>query len=97
MEAKQIEIACPCCDSRLTIDVRSQKVLRHLRPEELDATGKPIVKDTDWNEAFDKVRGRSAGVGDKFDQALNRERTRSKDLDDLFDRANDSLDDDEQD
>lgn len=96
MEAKQIEIACPCCNSRLMIDVRSQKVLRHLRPEELDATGKPIVRDADWNEAFNKVRGRSEGVGDKFDQALNRERTRAKDLDALFDRANDSLDDDEE-
>ena len=97
METKQLEIACPCCRSRLLIDVRTGTLLRTLRPEELDATGKPVVGERDWDQALGKVRGRTQEKERKLDDALTRERDRSQHLDDLFRKAHDKLeaDDDE--
>jgi hypothetical protein len=91
MDAKQIEIACPCCKSRLLVDVRTGKLLRTLRPEELDATGKPVVGERDWDQALGKVRERSDQGENKLDSALDRERKRSADLDDLFRQAREKL------
>jgi hypothetical protein len=91
MDAKQIEIACPCCKSRLLVDVRTGKLLRTLRPEELDATGKPVVGERDWDQALGKVRERSDQGESKLDSALDRERKRSADLDDLFRKAREKL------
>lgn len=91
MDAKQIEIACPCCKSRLLVDVRTGKLLRTLRPEELDATGKPVVGERDWDQALGKVRERSHQGESKLDSALDRERKRSADLDDLFRQAREKL------
>ena len=93
MEIKEISVSCPCCESRLAIDVGTRKVMRWARKEELDATGKPVVRAEDWNSAFDKVASRQASATDKFDQALSREQTREQDLDDLFKKAQKKLDD----
>lgn len=97
MDAKQIEIACPCCKSRLLVDLRTGKLLRTLRPEELDATGKPLVGERDWDQALGRVRERSSERGSKLDSALDRERDRSRDLDDLFRKAREKLDDPDED
>lgn len=91
MDTKQIEIACPCCNSRLLVDVRTGKLLRTLRPEELDATGKPVVGERDWDQALGRVRERTDGGENKLDSALDRERKRSSQLDDLFRKAREKM------
>jgi len=93
MEPKEISVSCPCCESRLAIDVRTRKVMRWGRKEELDATGKPIVRSEDWDQAFGRVANRQESATDKFDDALSREKSREKDLDDLFKQAKKKLDD----
>ena len=97
METKQIEIACPCCKSRLLVDVRTGKLLRTLRPEELDATGKPVVGERDWDQALGRVRNRESERTAKLDSALDRERERSRHLEDLFRKASEKLADPEDD
>lgn len=97
MEAKQLEIACPCCQSRILVDVRTGKILRTLRPEELDATGKPVVGERDWDQALGRVRGREEAKDSKLDDALSRERKRSSQLEDLFRKASEKLAEDKPD
>jgi len=92
MDTKQLEITCPCCDTRLTVDVRTGGVVRSRRPEERDETGKPIVREADWSNAFNKVKQRSDGAGSKLDQALQNERDKASRLDDLFRQAKEKLD-----
>jgi len=97
MDTKQIEIACPCCQSRLLVDVRTGKLLRALRPEELDATGKPVVGERDWDQALGRVRDRQGDRASKLESALDRERERSRHLDDLFRKASETLNDPDED
>ena len=84
---KEIEVSCPCCDRRLWIDVRTEKVLRHAAPAELDELGKPKANEASWDEAMGRALGREERAVDKFDDALSRERNRTKDLDELFRKA----------
>ncbi len=90
---KEIEIDCPCCDSRLLIDVRSQKVLRHVPKASLDEFGKPVQDGKRWDSAARTVTDRGLRSEDAFDSALNREKARTRDLDDLFKKAKDKVDD----
>ena len=87
METKQIDVSCPCCNTRLTVDVLTRTVLRHAPPEQLDATGKPVLDENRWVSANEKVAGRKQEAKDKFDAALGKERSREQDLDDLFEKA----------
>ena len=87
METKQIDVTCPCCNVRLTVDVLTRKILKHAPPEQLDETGKPILDEERWGTASEKVSGRRAAALDKFDTAMGKERTRERDLDDLFEEA----------
>lgn len=96
METKQLDVTCPCCQSRLSIDVRTSRILRWNRPEELDETGKPVTKESDWNAANARVEGRLSTAADKFDEGLARERGRERDLDDLFRQASEKLEDDDE-
>ncbi len=91
MDTKQLEITCPCCLSRLSVDTRSGAVLRSLRPEQTDETGKPVVSDADWSQAVDRVKKRSDGAGSKLDAALQKEREKGSRLDDLFRQASEKL------
>lgn len=91
METKEIEIACPCCSTRLTIDVRTSTVLRARRPEELDITGKPKLGEKDWSDALGRVRSRSDEAPSKLDELLAKERDKRSRLDDAFKAANDKL------
>lgn len=84
MSAKEIEITCPCCQSRLAVDVLTAKVMRH------EAGNASATRDT-WASAQDKVRGRTASGLDKLDQALESERGKADRLDDLFRKAKDKL------
>lgn len=96
MEPKEIEVVCPCCASRLSIDVRTQKLVRARRPEEKDPTGRPVVGEGDWTQALGRVREREDRGSSRLDDALDRERRRPGDLDDLFRKAREKLQDDEE-
>jgi hypothetical protein len=91
MESKQIEIACPCCKSRLLVDVRTGQLLRTLRPEEVDEKGKPVVSERDWDDALGRVQGREVSRESKLEEALGRERDKANRLDDLFRKAQEKL------
>ena len=85
---KEIKVECPCCDTTLIVDVRSQKVMRHSAPAELDEFGKPRRGSTAaWDAAEKRIQGAKSRGTDAFDSALGREKARDRDLDDLFDRA----------
>lgn len=89
MESKEVEVTCPCCASRLTVDALTAKVLR-FRPAPA-AGGNPeegrLQVGTDWDSAFGRVRERSQESAEKLESALDRERRRERDLDELFRRA----------
>jgi len=87
MGTKQIDVVCPCCNTRLTVDVLTRKILRHAAPEQIDETGKAVLDPGRWDSATKRVVGRGATSADKFESALGKEKTRSGDLDDLFDKA----------
>ncbi|MEX1025285.1 MAG: hypothetical protein WD226_09425 [Planctomycetota bacterium] len=89
MSDREIEVTCPCCDTVLWIDVRTQKVLRRKAPATTDDFGKPKAS-TSWDEAHERVSDRHGKAKSKFDAGLNREQNRSQDLDDLFRKASES-------
>jgi|SRR5882672_2810815 len=92
MNEKQLEITCPCCSSRILIDVRTGAIVRSRKPEEIDLdTGKPKVGEADWADALGKVRRRTDGAPSKLDDALARERDKGSRLDDLFKKASEKL------
>jgi hypothetical protein len=91
VDTKDVRIDCPCCESRLEIDVRSGKVLRWSKKGESDEAGKPVVRESDWGTASERVAKRLGTATDKFDDSLKREQTRSRDLDDLFRKASKKL------
>jgi hypothetical protein len=93
METKQIEVNCPCCSTRLTIDLRTQKVLRHRPKEQTDDTGKPKVTEADWGDAFGKVKAREENRDDRLGSMLDQERRRPDDLEERFRAAKKKLDD----
>jgi hypothetical protein len=91
MESKDIQVTCPCCESRIEVDARTGTVLRWRRKEELDETGKPIVRESDWRAASERVGKRLGTATDRFEQGLSREKGRADDLDELFRKANEKL------
>ena len=96
MERKQIEIDCPCCTSRILIDVRTGQILRTRRPAATGETGSEGVSQADWQDALGRVRERSSGRDDRLEQALDRERRRERDLDERFEQAKDKAVKDEE-
>ena len=91
MDRKELEVTCPCCASRLVIDLRTERVVRSARPEERDAEGKPKVGESDWRTAMDRVQGRTRSSEDKLNAALDRERNKQSRLDELFRGAKEKL------
>jgi len=91
MDAKQIEITCPCCGSRVLVDVRTEQVLRTRPVAEPDREGRPKVGEADWDEACGRVRTREEQREDRLDSALERERERGSTLDERFRRASEKL------
>lgn len=90
VEIKEVEVTCPCCESRLSVDVRTSQVLRWRAAPKAGEEG-PERKSQDWGAAQKRVEGRLGSAADKFDEGLQRERSREGDLDDLFRKANDKL------
>jgi hypothetical protein len=95
MELKQIEVDCPCCDTRLVIDVRTRTVLRHAPRAAFDESGKPKLDEGRWDQAIDRTATRVDDAGSKLNQALDDELAKEARLDDLFDKANKELRKDE--
>jgi hypothetical protein len=87
METKQIEIDCPCCSTRLTIDVLTRKIMRAVSPAEIDETGKAKLDESRWDDATIRVEERVEDAQDKLESALSDERDKESRLDDLFDKA----------
>ncbi|HUR28853.1 MAG TPA: hypothetical protein VM509_11745 [Planctomycetota bacterium] len=92
METKQIEVVCPCCSNRLTIDLRTEKVMRARPKEQVDETGKPKVGEEDWTQAFGKVKDRETQRDDRLGSMLDQERRRGDDLEERFRAAKKKLD-----
>ena len=91
MTAKEIEVTCPCCDTRLFVDVLTQKVMKTAKPHEIDDTGRVKLDENRWDQASNRVAERNDVGVDKFDKALDAERKRSDRLDDLFRKASDKV------
>ncbi len=89
MEIKDVDVTCPCCGTRITVDVRTRKLLRSRPPKELDESGKPKVGQKDWDQITSNVEGRLGKAADMFEDGLAKEKTREQDLDDLFRKAQD--------
>jgi|RhiMethySRZTD1v2_1073278.scaffolds.fasta_scaffold32127_6 hypothetical protein len=92
MDTKETTVVCPCCESRLEVDVRTGTVVRWRRKGEVDETGKPVLRESDWLSANERVQKRLGTAQDRFDAGVSRERSREKDLDDLFRKASEKLD-----
>jgi len=84
MDPKEVTVSCPCCDSRIVVDVRTATVLTWSRAKEKDSAGRPKVTEQDWDQAAERAKGRLGQGLDKFDKGLKREQDREKDLDDLW-------------
>ena len=67
MDAKEAEVECPCCGSRILFDVRTSNVVRWNRGRELDESGRPKVSEEDWASANARVKGRLDSAADKLD------------------------------
>jgi len=91
MDQKETQVTCPCCESRLEVDVRTGAVVRWRKKGELDETGKPVLREADWTAASERVGKRLGSAADRFEQGLSREKGREKNLDDLFRKANEKL------
>jgi hypothetical protein len=89
MGTKQIDVACPCCGTLLTVDVLTRQVLRQVGPQERDTPGS--ARGERWESAQQNVAGRRATGEDKFDRALGEERGKEARLDELFRKAKDKL------
>jgi hypothetical protein len=84
MSAKQIDVTCPCCSARLSIDVTTGSVMRSRSPEA--SAGGDV-----WGAAQETVRGRTKSGADKLESALEEERGKKDRLDDLFRKAQEKL------
>ncbi len=91
MDTKETKVTCPCCQSRLEVDVRTGTVVRWRKPGELDETGKPVLRESDWQGASERVEKRMGSAAERFEEGLGREKGREKDLDELFRKANEKL------
>lgn len=91
METRQIEVTCPCCQQRLSIDVRTERVMRHWSPKASDEAGKPKVEEKDWDQALSKVKDRETSGTSKLDQFLDSERGKTQRLEDKFREAQKKL------
>ncbi len=84
MPVKEVDVTCPCCSARLTVDVLSGQVLRK-KPAQKEGEG-AAPKDA-WEAAQERVRGRSSDSAKKLEGALEYERTKEARFDELFRKA----------
>jgi len=84
MSAKQIDVTCPCCSTRLTVDVLTRQILRRTSPE---AAQEGLSGKDRWNSAQERVKERTKSGEDKLESALDHERGKSARFDELFQKA----------
>jgi hypothetical protein len=84
MSAKQIEVTCPCCSAKLTVDVLTAHVMRTEQSETSPSGDK-------WASAQRKVSGRTQSGTEKLENALEEERGKKARLEDLFKKAQNKL------
>ncbi len=72
----------------MEVDTRTGGVTRWKKKDELDASGKRVLRDSDWDDAAKRALNRREGATGRFDASLDKERGRERDLDDLFDQSN---------
>lgn len=94
MSAKEIEVECPCCKSRLTVDLRTERAVRWAPEGRRDAADAPRQEGR-WDAAVDRVDGRERRAQDDLDRALDRERDRAEELERRFRDAERKLHDPE--
>lgn len=87
MDAKEIEVTCPCCRSVLSVDVRTATVVRSARPAEVDGAGRPKLDPGRWDEAVGRVGERRERAADELEAGLSRERDKERRLDEQFEAA----------
>lgn len=83
MQAKDLEIRCPDCGTRIRIDAASGKVIAH----------GPGERPKDLGEAAQRHAEKKASRDDAFGNAMNAERGRKQQLEDLFRKAADKAKD----
>lgn len=91
MSAKQIDVTCPCCSSRLTVDVLTRTILRSVTAEEQGPGGGGGPSAGRWDKASERAGDHLRSAQDKLEQALDAERGKESRLDDLFRKANEKL------
>lgn len=84
MSSKQIDVTCPCCSARLSIDVLTGRVMR-------TEAGEASSSGDKWDTAHRKVLGRTQSGAEKLEKGLDEERGKKARLDDLFDAARKKL------
>ncbi|MBK7878428.1 MAG: hypothetical protein IPJ77_22460 [Planctomycetes bacterium] len=84
MSSREIEVTCPCCSTRLVVDVRTSQVLKSVRKE--DQSGAADARDR-WTAAQEKIQERSRSGLDKLESALEYERGKKDRFDELFKKA----------
>jgi hypothetical protein len=88
MSAKQIDVTCPCCSTRLTVDVLTAQVLRRAPPAAAAEREPDSELGADrWASAQERVRERTKSGPDRLENALEQERGKSKRFDELFEKA----------
>ncbi|MAE29800.1 MAG: hypothetical protein QF599_06045 [Planctomycetota bacterium] len=91
MTNKDLEVRCPCCDTSITVDPLTGRILRAVEPDQRDETGKPVVDGERWDRVSEGVAERPAKAEDKLEAGLRREANRERSLDDLFQKAKDKV------
>jgi hypothetical protein len=90
MSAKDIEVLCPCCAARLSVDVATGKILKSVPAPEDGPRGADATPSKDrWESAQKRVRDRTQSSTQKLESALEAERTKEARFDDLFKKARD--------
>jgi hypothetical protein len=79
MTGDKLVVVCPCCETKLTLDVATGAVLAHERPK-----GGPSKS---LDEAFSDEKKRRQEAADRFAQAVREEKNRGDILDKKFREA----------
>ncbi len=90
MTTKEIEVLCPCCGTRLFVDVGTSKVLRRVEPTP-EGADREVAGAGRWERAAETVAKRPGRAGEKLESALESEQKRSGALDDLFESARERI------
>src|SRR5688500_13857955 len=77
--SSEIEVACPCCDATLVIDVHLQRVIRHVERERGD---KPELSDAERILSAEAARREAI-----FEQSVLSEKSRGDVLSKRFEEA----------